>query len=322
MAKKKDTTPAEDLIHSLLDDVKDDSSSGNESLFSHLNESVPVGLNPEGIDKYQGPSVGDGEYQAHDDVINPNATTAAVDDKTIPLPPAPPSDKTAPAARAAPRKKESEKVITPHRTAAPSVMVQVDASLVQAENLKFAQQRLLELEREVDELRQQNEEISSAAEIVKNRIEELTARENQLLKEKEEGHQNSINEITILKGQLQYKETELAKAQRKIEEYEHRLKSDFRKVRVRERELENRLELVKAEKSTLVRAKDDAILELKRKTDQLQNEIDNYREKCLELNKTLENHKEQFKRTVRALKLALTNLEAKEDDVIPLKKAE
>jgi hypothetical protein len=42
----------------------------------------------------------------------------------------------------------------------------------------------------------------------------------------------------------------------------------------------------------------------------------------LELNKTIDVNQEQFKRTVRALRLALSNLEVKEESIVPLKKAE
>ena len=108
----------------------------------------------------------------------------------------------------------------------------------------------------------------------------------------------------------------------KILSDETRLKNDFKKIRVKERELENRLELARAEKAALLRSKDEYILDLKRKIDQLQSELDNYRSKVLELNKNLDSNQEQFKRTVRALRLALTNLEHKEGEPFPLKKAE
>lgn len=203
-----------------------------------------------------------------------------------------------------------------------NVMTSMDASLAQAENLKIAQQRILELEGENDRLRQENEEVSSAAEIIRGRLEELGARITGLDREKGEIQEAAQNEIMILKGNLQYKESEVAKSRMKIDELENRLRSDFKKIRVKERELENRLELARAEKAALIRAKDENILELKRKIDQLQSEIDNYREKCLELNKTIESHQDQFKRTVRALRLALANLETKDENVVALKKAD
>lgn len=205
---------------------------------------------------------------------------------------------------------------------AANVMTSVDASLAQAENLKIAQQRILELEKEVEHLRGENEELASAGEIIRNRTDELTVRISSLEKEKQELQESAQSEILILKGNLQYKENEVAKARIKVEELETRLKSDFKKIRVRERELENRLELLRAEKSALVRSKDEYILEQKRKIDQLSQELDNYRKKCLELNKTIEANQDQVKRTERALRLALTNLEAKEESLAPLKKAE
>lgn len=205
---------------------------------------------------------------------------------------------------------------------AANVMTSVDASLAQAENLKIAQQRILELEKEVEQLRAENEELASAGEIIRTRTDELGVRITSLEKEKAEDRESAQSEILILKGNLQYKENEVAKARIKIDELETRLKSDFKKIRVRERELENRLELLRAEKSALVRSKDEYILEQKRKIDQLSQELDNYRKKCLELNKTIEANQDQVKRTERALRLALTNLEAKEENIVPLKKAE
>lgn len=203
-----------------------------------------------------------------------------------------------------------------------SVYASGDATLAQAESLKLAQQRILELEKEVEKYRLENEELASAGEIIRSRSEELTSRIFALEKEKQEVSDSLQNELIIVKGTLQYKETEVGRARQKIEELEARLKSDFKKIRVRERELENRLELVKAEKTALLRAKDENILELKRKIDHLQSEMDNYRSKVLELNKTIDANQEQFKRTVRALRLALSNLEVKEENIVPLKKAD
>lgn len=208
------------------------------------------------------------------------------------------------------------------RSGSANVMTSVDASLAQADNLRLAQHRILELEKEVEHLRAENEELASAGDIIRSRSDELGARISIAEKEKIEAQESAQSEILVLKSHLQYKENEVAKARLKIDELETRLKSDFKKIRVRERELENRLELLRAEKSALVRSKDEYILDQKRKVDQLSQELDNYRRKCLELNKTLEANQDQFKRTERALRLALSNLEVKEENLTPLKKAE
>lgn len=304
---------------------------------------------------YQGPS-SDGGFQSVDDLLNSNESPPPQDpaphfesaeglenEATRPLATAPrDNDATASIATTgasdyeatvaadgfANRRKHSsepqEKVVIGalRGNRSGQVYTNMDASLAQAENLKIAQQRILELERENDRLRQENEEVSSAADMISTRIEELTARTTSLEQEKEEIREAGRAEVMILKGNLQFKESEVAKSRLKVEELEMRLRTDFKKIRVKERELENRLELARAEKAALMRAKDETILELKRKIDQMQSETDNYREKLLELNKTIDANQEQFKRTVRALRLALTNLEAKDENIVPLKKAE
>ncbi|MFN8790837.1 MAG: hypothetical protein ACK5Y2_05205 [Bdellovibrionales bacterium] len=192
------------------------------------------------------------------------------------------------------------------------VYTSLDASLAQAETLKMAQDRIHELETECDHLRRENEQLASASEVVTRRLEEIQVRLNKLQKQRSELAEQAKSEQLILKGHLQYKDSELAKAKLKIEDLESRLKSDFRKIRVRERELENRLELVRAEKQALMRSKDEKILDLQRKLDQFKSELDLYRTKVQDLNKSMEEQQEQMKKTVRALRVALSNLEQDE----------
>ena len=118
------------------------------------------------------------------------------------------------------------------------------------------------------------------------------------------------------------KDAEIVKAQMKIEELESRMKFDLKKIRVRERELENRLELIRAEKNALVKTKDEQILDVRRKLDQVQLEVESYRQKCVELNKVIDTNQESFKRTTRALRLAMANLELQEENKPPLKKVD
>ena len=100
---------------------------------------------------------------------------------------------------------------------------------------------------------------------------------------------------------------------RKSEELELRISTNIQKIRVRERELENRLELVKMESAALIRSKDEMILEHKRTIDQLNMELNNYRAKNQELNRLTTDKQEMLRRTVKALRLALSMLEGEED---------
>jgi hypothetical protein len=197
-----------------------------------------------------------------------------------------------------------------------------DSNLAQAENLKMAQSKILTLEKENEKLRHQNEELVSASEIIKERSDLLTAQVYEYKNDREDLESSFKNEMALIKSQLNRKDAELQKAQMKIEELDSRLKFDMKKIRIRERELENRLELIRAEKNALVRSKDEQILESRRKLDQLQLEVDSFRQKCVELNRVIETNQDSFKRTTRALRLAMANLELQEENKMPLKKVD
>lgn len=197
-----------------------------------------------------------------------------------------------------------------------------DSSLAHAENLRYAQEKILDLERENEKLRLQNEELIAASEIVKERADLLTSQLHEFKADRDSLDQSFKNEASILKSQVMRKDAEIIKAQMKIDELESRMKFDLKKIRVRERELENRLELIRAEKNALVKTKDEQILDVRRKLDQVQLEVESYRQKCVELNKVIDTNQESFKRTTRALRLAMANLELQEENKPALKKVD
>jgi chromosome segregation ATPase len=188
-----------------------------------------------------------------------------------------------------------------------------EAALAQSESLRIAQARLLEFEQEIERLRLQNEELAAAGETLRRRTDELLA-ENQ---RRENDYQHALStfqqEKEILTGNKEALQRELSVLRQKNEELELRISTNIQKIRVRERELENRLELVKMESAALIRSKDEMILELKRQIDQLNLELNNYRTKNQELNRLTTDKQEQLRRTVKALRLALSMLEGEEE---------
>lgn len=353
MSKKKgkNNIPDEDLIKTILEDVNaiDDSSSDseisdpiefpNESKFSSSSKSLFPDSKKEFSPTDIFESAADNLLKSSEDENKSDDRTVAIDDPSVTISPKQDSpraatmtdaEKTIAVTAFAKRKNvlatppEEKVVVGSLRPSVKAGLVHtsVDASLAQAENLKIAQQRIIDLEKEIDRLRSENEELASAGQIIREKSEELNAKMVAFEKDRQETHESHENEIKILQGNLQFKDSENQKLKFKIEELESRLKNDFQKIRVRERELENRLELARAEKQALVRAKDDNILELQRKIDQMKAELSTYREKVQELNKTVEAYQDQMQRTVRALRLALTNLEVKDENFIAFKKAE
>ena len=188
-----------------------------------------------------------------------------------------------------------------------------EAALAQSETLRIAQGRLLEFETELERLRLQNEELAAAAETLQRRTDELNA----MNQKREYDMQNNKNtfqqEKEILTRSKDALQGELAHSRQKVDEMELRLSTNIQKIRVRERELENRLELVKMESAALIRSKDEMILDLKRQIDQFNLELNNYRNKNQELNRQTTDKQEMLRRTVKALRLALSMLEGEEE---------
>lgn len=202
---------------------------------------------------------------------------------------------------------------------------QSEIQLIQAENLKLAQARILELENEMEKLRQENELLASAGAIAKQRLDEMTEKLHANERYRNDALEQSDLEMKILRESLFEKERDFSKMKKKLDEMDGRLHTDMKKIRVRERELENRLELARMEKTALVRSKDENILDLKRKLDDVLSELENHKHKSGELQDKIDQQQDQLGRTVRALRLALTNLESSDStsgQLVPMKKAD
>jgi hypothetical protein len=206
--------------------------------------------------------------------------------------------------------------------AASSAMQASPADLVlrQTEGLRIAQARIHELEAELDRLRRESEKLASAGETLRRRTDELLAKSENLENRLHETQTTSEEEKKIMRSQLNARDRENMDLKSKLEEAETRLEGNFKKIRVRERELEHRLEIVKMESQTLVSTKDDMIMRLKREIDQMKFEIENSKVRSQELYNQYKEKQETARRVVRALRIALTILEGDEDP--GLKKAE
>jgi hypothetical protein len=193
-----------------------------------------------------------------------------------------------------------------------------DSKLAIAENLKLAQSKIEDLERLNEKLSVENEELASAAETFRNRVDDLLIKIDHVQKKYTDLGENVGDEKEILLSSLAAKEKELQDFKQKNEQLELRLQQGIRKIKVRERELENRLELVKLEGQALLKSKDEMILNLKREMDKLNVEVDNLRHKLLDGNKGLNQKQEVIRKTVKTLRLALSLLEV--EDLTPREK--
>ena len=202
----------------------------------------------------------------------------------------------------------------------PGHLPTTEAALAQSENLRVAQQRILELEEEIDRLRRENEQLIAAGQTLNRRMEELAAKNENVTKHLNEERESYEDEKRLLNETLQAKDRESSRLTGKVEELELRLATDLKKIRVRERELENRLEIMKMEGAAVISNKDEIILELKRRIDQLTLEADQHRHRENSMSGRIDQDQEKTRRAVKAMRLALSMLEEEENSATPLKK--
>jgi len=93
------------------------------------------------------------------------------------------------------------------------------------------------------------------------------------------------------------------------EEMKAKVRRDIRKIRIREKELGNKLEMMKNDSETLLTAKDKKILQLKQHIDNLEFEIETLKEKAENLQELARENEEKAERVVKALRLSTSLLE-------------
>jgi predicted nucleic acid-binding Zn-ribbon protein len=199
-----------------------------------------------------------------------------------------------------------------------------DAKLILAENYKLAQIRIVELEKENEKIVLENEDLATAAETFKNKVDQLMIHLENLEKKYKDLNESVSVEKEILLTSLTEKDREVDRVKQKTTQLENRLQMGVRKIKVRERDLENRLELVKMEGKALLQSKDELILNLKRQLDKLNNELENVRNKLGENNKSINQKQEVIRKTVKTLRLALSLLEVEDlqGSEYPIKKVD
>ncbi len=196
----------------------------------------------------------------------------------------------------------------------------LEAALKQSEYLKVAQSKVNSLEKQIDTLKSENEVLSASAIVLKKKYEEMTAKFESLLEEQRA-------KITILTEDLEHKSHvigELEKKNHKIqssnEEFKLLVDDKLQQVRVKERELQNRLEILQHEGDVVITSKDETILDLKKQMDQMNFELDSYKAQSKDLNQQIQNLKDQIRRGAKALRAALGALEQENIKIEELKK--
>ena len=191
--------------------------------------------------------------------------------------------------------------------------------LVRSESLRIAQDKIIDLEEELHEFRQNNESLVSASEVLKDKNDQLQSKLEDLKYLLKEEKGNFKDEKEVLLSTLEEAKTQLIQLRGKKQELEKRLSNDLHGIRTRESSLESRIEIMKMENSVLQREKDKKIIELKKQMQKIKSNLDGAHKKNQDL-QTLNNKlQESSRRTVSALRATIYNLEgvrSKEETIV------
>jgi hypothetical protein len=99
-------------------------------------------------------------------------------------------------------------------------------------------------------------------------------------------------------------ETQVRDASNEIERLKERVRSDLRKIRIREKELENRLEIVKKDSEALLLTRENKIIELKRKVDLLEFNMDLLQDQYMREKETTAKLRERLAKAAQVVRVA------------------
>jgi chromosome segregation ATPase len=129
------------------------------------------------------------------------------------------------------------------------------------------------------------------------------------------------DEVKELKFQLKAKndkvrmfEIKIRDAADETERLKDRVRSDIRKIRVREKELENKLEIIKKDSEALIGSRENKIIELKRKLDLLEFNLDLLQDRYSREKDTSAQLRERLAKAAQVVRLAGGLLDSESSD--------
>jgi len=155
-------------------------------------------------------------------------------------------------------------------------------------------------------------------------LESSRKREEDLRLELQEKKEKYKAEFRTLKSeyeerirQTSHLESQMTELAHRKEEWQDKVKEDLKRIRLKERELENKYELLKRDSHTLLDSKDRQLLDLKKKNDALELDLENLEDRLRKSNTILASMDQKKQRLVETMRLAtqlLENIDALEND--------
>ena len=190
--------------------------------------------------------------------------------------------------------------------------------LIQSESLKISQDKINKLEEELQFLREKNDSLLSAADLLKEKNQELKIKieesEKRIGVEKEEFEY----EKEVLLSALASAKEQIEKLRKEKKALDSRLSNHSYNVTNRESSLEGRIEILKMESSVLQREKDKKIIELRKSVEKNKHSLEIVQKQNQDLRDLNEELQKSSHRAVSALRATIFNLEGidKNEDIL------
>jgi len=198
--------------------------------------------------------------------------------------------------------------------------------------------RYIELkETEIRDLRHQQKQYQDHTQKTALQIESLSQKNHQLITELDELQKHTARlqaemegerrehqeQFTLMRSDFEDRLKQAGATQEQIkellrqkEEFKEKIREDLKRIKLKERELENKYDLLRVDTQTLLDAKDKQLLDLKKKTDALDLELEQFDERLRESSRILNEVSVKKRRLIETLKLAIQLLEEIDQEAV------
>jgi DNA-binding NarL/FixJ family response regulator len=197
-------------------------------------------------------------------------------------------------------------------------MREQDVSVLTAQ-LTYAKDELLKSEDTIKRLSLENEDLFKQLNDVRRQMGQHQQEMRSIARSRDGDLDQLRFEIKSKIDRIKFLEDRIEDSSKQYEHLKERVRVDIRKIRVREKELESKLEILKKDSETLIAARENKILELKRKLDLLEFNYDTLLDQNEAEKQNVVKVKEKLERINKVLKLAggIIDTETEDTEKIP-----
>ena len=185
----------------------------------------------------------------------------------------------------------------------------MELALKQSENLKTAQAHILTLEKELQSLRESKATLISAADVLKEKQEQLLTENENLNKKMQEDQAGFQEEKQVLMNTLKEGKKAKIELENLNQVLEKKASESFEDVRANELNLQGKIDIMDLEHRALQREKDKRIMELQKELHQVKASSLQSDRKIKDLSKEVDRLQESARKAISVLRVTIHNLE-------------